>query len=77
MKSAHIFAGGALHNELRATVSLEIHRGEEPLAQAVDKTLGFQVKLLERLGGELDGVVQIRAFMNTCRAWPSPSRRIT
>ena len=40
-----------------------VHRGKGSLATAVDGTLAFQQKLLERLGGTLDGVVRIHVFL--------------
>ena len=41
-----------------------IDRGKGELDTVVDATLAFQVKLLERLGGSLENVVRIRAFLN-------------
>ncbi len=40
-----------------------VHRGKGNLAAAVDGTLAFQQKLLERLGGNLDKVIRIRVFL--------------
>jgi len=40
-----------------------VHRGKGELATAVDGTMEFQQKLLNRLGGNLDGVVRIRVFL--------------